>query len=246
MKVLFSPSEDKSELDAHEGVLENSICFSPKFQIRKRCIDIYNQILSDKDEKELSKLFGFKNKKDIDKFAPIKFDACKMQKAVLRYTGTAYANLKYETLDKPSQDFIDENVMIFSNLFGPVLAGNFLPYYKIKQGESLRGFDMGSYYKENFESDIDKWLDGELVVDLRAGFYEKFYQPKTPHITMKFYKNGKILSHFAKVYRGLILRELSIYRPRNIEELQEINFQNLTINDIKKSGLTTEYSYSIK
>ncbi|MDR3177871.1 MAG: YaaA family protein [Campylobacteraceae bacterium] len=245
LKVLFSPSEDKNATSPHVSELENSLWSGGKFFSRKKCVDIYNEILSDKDEKELSKLFGFKNKKDIEKFSPLRFFAYESQKAVLRYSGVAYANLNYGDLQKASRDFIDNSVMIFSNLFGPILAGDKIPYYKLKQGESLRGFDTASYYKEIFSSDIDEWLGDDFAIDLRAVFYEKFYCLKKPHVAMKFYKNGKILSHFAKAYRGVVLRTLAIHKPQNISEFERINFQNLHIKEIKKMGFKTEYSFEI-
>ncbi|MDR0762752.1 MAG: YaaA family protein [Campylobacteraceae bacterium] len=244
LKILFSPSETKSTFSPAIVNLKNALWKAEKFHLRFKYIELYNKIIQDNNTEELSKLFGIKN--EISKFSSINIHSCPAQKAILRYIGTAYKSLNYLCLDKNAQEFIDENVMIFSNLFGPVLAGNFLPCYKIKQGESLRGFDIGAHCKKGFESDIDKWLAGELTIDLRAAFYEKFYQLKTSHITMKFYKNGKILSHFAKAYRGLILQELSICRPCDMEEFQEINFPNLVIRDIKKSSLKTEYSYDIK
>ncbi|MDR2791017.1 MAG: YaaA family protein [Campylobacteraceae bacterium] len=246
LKILFSPSEDKSALSPYENVLENSLWICEKFQSRKKCIDIYNKILSDKNEKELRQLFGFKNKKEIDKFLPIDFFACKTQKAVLRYTGVAYKSLKYASLDISAQEFINKNVMIFSNLLGPLLSGDRAPYYKLKQGETLRGFDTALHYREVFSEKIDEWLGDNLIIDLRAGFYEKFYSLKKPHITMKFYKNGKILSHFAKVYRGALLRSLAIHRPQNISDFGEIDFENLRIKEIKNIALKTEYSFEIK
>jgi cytoplasmic iron level regulating protein YaaA (DUF328/UPF0246 family) len=244
LKILFSPSETKSSFSPVTVNLKNALWTAEKFHLRLECTEFYNKIVQDNNEAELLKLFG--SKREIGKFLSIDTDLCLAQKAVLRYIGTAYKSLEYASLDKKAQEFIDKNVMIFSNLFGPILAGDFLPCYKIQQGESLRGFDICAHYKKSFESDIDKWLEGGLIIDLRAAFYEKFYQLKIPHVTMKFYKNDKIVSHFAKVYRGLILRELAICRPCDIEEFQEINFQNLTIRDIKKSNLKIEYSYNIK
>ncbi|MDR1460372.1 MAG: YaaA family protein [Campylobacteraceae bacterium] len=246
MKILFSPSEDKDIFSPYQNVLENSLWINERFQDRKKCIDIYNKILSNKDEKELSKLFGFKNKKDIEKFLAIEFFTCKMQKAVLRYTGVAYNSLKYTSLDMKAQEFIDTNVMIFSNLLGPILASDKIPYYKLKQGESLRGFDTASYYKKIFSDDIDEWLGEDFTVDLRAAFYEKFYSLKKPHVTMKFYKRGKALSHFAKVCRGAVLRTIANYKPQNISDFEQIDFENLHIKEIKKVGLKTEYSFEIK
>jgi cytoplasmic iron level regulating protein YaaA (DUF328/UPF0246 family) len=245
LKILFSPSEDKSLLSPMANSLENSLCFGKKFETRKKCIELYNDILRDKDEQELSKLFGLKNQNEIDKFAPIEYQNSSLQKAVLRYIGVAYAHLKYQTLDKKAQEFIDKNTLIFSNLFGPILAGDSIPYYKLKQGENLRDFDTAAYYKNAFTNEIDKWLEGAFIVDLRAAFYERFYIIKQPHISMKFYKNGKIASHFAKVYRGIALRDLAIHGPQNSSDFERINFKNLHIRDIKHIGKKSEYSFEI-
>ncbi|MDR0408314.1 MAG: YaaA family protein, partial [Campylobacteraceae bacterium] len=119
MKILFSPSEDKSITSSYQNILRDSLWISEKFQARKECIDIYNKILSSKDEKELSRLFGLKNKRELEKFSAIDFFKCETQKAALRYTGVAYANLEYASLDMNAKEFIDKSVIIFSNLFGP-------------------------------------------------------------------------------------------------------------------------------
>jgi cytoplasmic iron level regulating protein YaaA (DUF328/UPF0246 family) len=245
LKILFSPSEDKSVFSPYQNVFENSLWISEKFQDRKKCVDIYNKILSDKDEKELSKLFGLKDKKEIEKFLAIE-STCKTQKAVLRYTGVAYSNLKYDSLDIKAKEFIDKNVMIFSNLSGPILAGDKIPYYKLKQGENLRGFDTASHYRSIFSDDIDEWLGEDFIVDLRAAFYEKFYSIKKSYVTMKFYKSKKVLSHFAKACRGAALRALAIHKPQNVSDFEQIDFENLHIKEIKKVGLKTEYSFEIK
>ncbi|MFC2490453.1 MAG: peroxide stress protein YaaA, partial [Prevotella sp.] len=45
-----------------------------------------------------------------------------------------YKHLDYRSLDSAAQEFVDKNTLIFSNLFGPVLAADALPEYKLKQG----------------------------------------------------------------------------------------------------------------
>ncbi|MDR3346959.1 MAG: YaaA family protein [Campylobacteraceae bacterium] len=246
LKILFSPSEDKSSHSPLKGKLRDALCFGGKFECRKECVELYNDILRGRNEKELSKLFGLKKRNEIEAFLPIGFEAESLQKAVLRYTGVAYSHLSYETLDEKAQGFIDTNVMIFSNLLGAVLAGEEIPYYKLKQGENLRGFDTSSHYKNAFKDEIDEWLAEAFVIDLRAGFYERFYTLQKPHITMRFYKNGKILSHFAKAYRGVVLRRLATQRPENINEFNQINFEGLHIIDIKHMKSRSEYSFEIK
>ena len=40
-------------------------------------------------------------------------------------------------------------------------------------------------------------------------FYEKFYKISKPYLTFKFIKNGKVVSHFAKAYRGILLKTMA-------------------------------------
>ena len=83
------------------------------------------------------------------------------------------------------------------------------------------------------------------MIDLRAGFYEKFYTLTKPYITMKFLKNGKILSHFAKAYRGRVLRQIAQESPNTEHDFARIAFDGLDIMEIKISGLKYEYIYKI-
>ena len=81
-----------------------------------------------------------------------------------------------------------------------------IPDYKLKQGETFDNIKIEKFYNENFSSILDETLKDEDIIDLRAGFYEKFYKIKKPYTTMKFIKDGKVVSHWAKAYRGVILK----------------------------------------
>ncbi len=96
--------------------------------------------------------------------------------------------------------------MIFSNLFGVLKASDEIPDYKLKQGESFYDLKIDKFYNDNFSQELDKYLENDDILDLRAGFYEKFYVIKKPYKTLKFIKDGKVVSHFAKAYRGEILK----------------------------------------
>ncbi|MCG3720629.1 YaaA family protein, partial [Aliarcobacter butzleri] len=134
----------------------------------------------------------------------------------------------------------------FSNLFGVLKASDEIPDYKLKQGETFENLKIEKFYCDNFSSKLDEFLKDEDVIDLRAGFYEKFYQIKKPYTTMKFIKEGKVVSHWAKAYRGIILRLLSQNNIQNIDELMSMEIDNLSIEEIKKQKLKTEIIYSIK
>ena len=166
-------------------------------------------------------------------------------KAINRYDGVAFDYLEYSKLNKNEQDYIDNNVLIFSNLFGPISSGDLIPDYKLKQGETFNNLKIEKFYNDNFSQILDEYLQNEDIIDLRAGFYEKFYKINKPYTTMKFIKDGKVVSHWAKAYRGIVLKLLSMNKIKTIDELMSMQINNLKIEEIKKQNNKTEIVYSI-
>jgi cytoplasmic iron level regulating protein YaaA (DUF328/UPF0246 family) len=126
-----------------------------------------------------------------------------------------------------------------------LLRVNFIPDYKLKQGEKLGAFALEVFYNKHFTNAIDVYLKDEVVIDLRAGFYEKFYKLKQPYVTMKFIKEGKVVSHWAKAYRGIVLQEMAKNAVRSVDELMNIPIEGLVIKEIKKQKFKTEIVYDI-
>jgi len=246
MKILFSPSEAKFKGGEDKKISVDSFIFPELFEKRKEAIDIYRKYVDISSEEELSKLFGTKKNDVIDYYKSDILDK-ELMKVIERYDGVAFDYLEYKELNDSEKKYIDNNVMIFSNLFGPVLAGDFgLPDYKLKQGEKLGELALEKFYNENFTDAIDTYLKDEEIIDLRAGFYEKFYKLKQPYVTMKFIKDGKVVSHWAKAYRGIILNLIAKNNINNISELMNMDIKNLSIEEIRKQKLKTEIIYSIK
>lgn len=239
MKILFSPSEAKSALSTGLAINEKSFVFENLYDKRAEILKRYDDFLKNADVNQISKLFGIKNLKDGDELRQSVFYKG-VVKAVLRYDGVAYRHLAYKTLPEEAKKFIDENTMIFSNLFGPILAKNPLPEYKLKQGEKISGLNIENFYKKEFSDAIDKWLGDDDIIDLRAEFYEKFYNIKRPYTTFKFVKKGKAISHYAKAYRGAVLRLIALKTPKTADEIGKIKMENLRLIDVKKIGPKSE------
>jgi hypothetical protein len=239
MKILFSPSEAKSALSTGLAINEKSFVFENLYDKRAEILKRYDDFLKIADVNQISKLFGIKNLKDGDELRQSIFYKG-VVKAVLRYDGVAYRHLAYKTLPEEAKKFIDENTMIFSNLFGPILAKNPLPEYKLKQGEKISGLNIENFYKKEFGDAIDKWLGDDDIIDLRAEFYEKFYNIKRPYTTFKFVKKGKAISHYAKAYRGAVLRLIALKTPKTADEIGKIKMENLRLVDVKKIGPKSE------
>jgi len=245
MKILFSPSETKTNKAFLPAINEKSFIFRHLYEKRMEVIGRYQDIIQKQDIASLSTLFGIKDAQKCLALSHINLFSALTCKAIERYDGVAYDYLHYPTLLESAQNFIDHHVLIFSNLFGPLLAGENIPEYKLSQGETLEGFKPELFYKEAFSPSLDAMLEDEFIVDLRAGFYEKFYTLKQPYITMKFLKKGKSVSHFAKAYRGKVLRAIACEQPSNEEMLLKITFDDLRICEIKQSTYKREYVYDI-
>jgi len=242
MKILFSPSETKIAGGTKQTKDNLAYIFPKLYNKQQEVLKLYQSYIENESDETLGKLFGIK---DITLFKSVDIFKDPTLKAIERYTGVAYDYLLYHDMDKCEKEFIDKNMIIFSNLFGPILAGHHVPNYKLKQGEKLDSFAIEKFYKEHFSDSLDEMLENEFTIDLRAGFYLKFYKPKVNHITMKFLKGGKVVSHWAKAYRGSIAKELAQHQPENEQEFQKISFENLEIKEIIKRKNMNEYIFDI-
>ena len=244
LKILFSPSESKISLNTNDKFDGKNLIFSELFDKRAEILKRYDEFLKSANLDEIKKLFGLKELEDSEQLRESLSQKGSI-KAILRYDGVAYKHLNYRGLSDDAQKYIDNNVLIFSNLFGPILAKDEIAEYKLKQGEKLAGFDICKFYEQNFSKAVDSFLENDEILDLRAKFYEKFYVVKKEFTTFCFLKNKKILSHHAKAYRGEVLRQIANAKVTNKDELMGLNFENLKLVDMKKIGLKNELTFEI-
>jgi hypothetical protein len=226
MKILLAPAETKQQ----DGELPPINL--DDFQLQRPIIDEYEKFISTSSIEELSKWFGLKDLKVCEKFKRSILDLPTM-KAIQRYTGVAFDAINYNNLNNNAQNFIDENVIIFSNLFGYIQANKAIPEYKFKQGALLPNINNEKFYKEHLKDILDKSLDDE-VLDLRATFYNKIYKPIAPTITYKFLFNGKVVSHWAKHYRGELVKQIAQNNIESFAELMNFKFKNLSLVEIQE------------
>ena len=244
MKILFSPSEGKSLLGESAPISTSHFCCESLYERREELLSLYQGYIRCANTEQLSHTFGIKKKEEIDKWH-VDIFAEPTQKAIKRYTGVAYEYLKYNTLSPREQAYIDANTIIFSNLFGPLRASDNIPPYKLKQGLDVCGVKPEKFYHTYFSDALDKMFEDEIILDLRAGFYEKFYTLKQPYTTLKFIKNGKVVSHWAKAYRGIILRAFAQKNICTTVGLEDVLFDGLSLVEISTKKFKTQLTYEI-
>jgi cytoplasmic iron level regulating protein YaaA (DUF328/UPF0246 family) len=241
VKILFSPSEGKTIKQEFSPINKDSFIFPELYEKREVILKEYDKYIHSLNDEELNQFFGIKNGCEyvVNIFKEL---TCK---AIERYDGVAYDYLEYSLLDETSQKYIDENTLIFSNLFGVIKANDKLPFYRMKQGKNLPNIEIDRYYKKEFSLALDEYLADEVVLDLRAGHYYKFYKPKN-YITMKFIKNGKVVSHWAKAYRGIILKEMAKNKIETEKDLLNLQIDKLTLIEIQETKSKITILYEIK
>ncbi len=233
MKVLLAPAETKNSGGDNNPFCKENFFLEELFDKREEVFNLYEEYLSSSSIEDLSKWFGLKKLDEVKKYKQSLKEKPTM-KAISRYNGVAFDALDYNSLEKNSQKYIDENVLLFSNLFGPIKADDLIPDYKYKQGAKLDKIVVEKFFMDNFSNTLDKFI-GEEVIDLRAGFYEKFYKVKKANVlTFKFIKDGKVVSHWAKFYRGKVLQELAKNKILSHSEFMNLEIKGLQLKEIQE------------
>ncbi len=243
MYILFSPSEGKKPGGTGKPLNSEQLLFSQFYNKRLPLLQAYNRLINEGSIEKVQELTGIKKEKELQQYQQNLFSTPTMP-ALERYDGVAYDYLEISTLNKNEKNYLFKQTIIFSNLFGPLSGGDYIPSYKFKQGAKLDGLKTETIYKNEFSSSLSALLKDELILDLRAGFYEKFYSLEQEFITMKFLKGGKSVSHWAKAYRGKVLRTLSKLQIETKEELMKVEFEGLQFIEsipYKKKGIMLVY-----
>ena len=233
MKILLAPAETKNSGGSKASFCKENFLFPELFEKREEIFSKYENFLSLSSIEELSTWFGLKKLDEVQRYKESLVNKPTM-KAINRYDGVAFDALDYNSLNKESQNFVDENVLLFSNLFGPLKASDLIPDYKYKQGAKLPDTNVEKFYIDNFTEALDDFV-GEEVIELRAGFYEKFYKVKKAKVlTFKFVKDGKVVSHWAKFYRGKVLQEIAKNKIKSHSEFMAMQIPGLKLNEIQE------------
>jgi len=243
MKILLAPSETKKSGGSKAFNLDK-LLFKSLLSSRTKLLHNYINIIQKRDLAVLSKMFGLKKESDILSHAKDIIHEPTM-KAIERYTGVAFDYLSYTTLDYASQTYIDKQVVLCSNLFGFLRADDFIPSYRLKQGSLVGDINVEKFYSLNGTALMDSYLENDEILDLRAGFYDKFYKPTKPYTTLKFIKEGKVVSHWAKAYRGIVLREIAKAKVESIDDFMKLPIEGLAIHEIQTKRYKTEIIYNI-
>ncbi|MGW3343618.1 YaaA family protein [Nonomuraea rubra] len=143
--------------------------------------------------------------------------------AAALYTGVLYDNLGLGTLDEESRRRAEESLLIFSGLWGVAKITDWIPPYRLSMGVTLPPIGgLAAFWRPKVAKELDRVAG--LVVDLRSATYAGAWQPGSRSVTVRVFRDGKVVSHMAKATRGEIARRLVCQEvaPGSPDELAKI------------------------
>jgi cytoplasmic iron level regulating protein YaaA (DUF328/UPF0246 family) len=123
------------------------------------------------------------------------------------YTGVLYDNLGLHTLGGDALKRAEESVLIFSGLWGVLRIADRIPPYRLSMSVTLPKLGgLAAFWRPLVSKELDR-IPG-LVVDLRSATYAAAWQPGERSVSVRVFRDGKVVSHMAKATRGEIARTL--------------------------------------
>ncbi|UBU10938.1 YaaA family protein [Nonomuraea gerenzanensis] len=202
MLILLPPSEGKSSQGSGPPVGELSFPALDKHRTR-----VLNALIRASKRRDALDVLGLTPglAGELDKNAALK-SAPTLPAAAL-YTGVLYDNLGLESLDEESRRRAEESLLIFSGLWGVVKITDRIPPYRLSMGVNLPQLGgLAAFWRPKVTKELDR-IPG-LVVDLRSATYAGAWQPGSRSVTVRVFRDGKVVSHMAKATRGEIARAL--------------------------------------
>lgn len=214
--ILIPPSEGKSS--GGEGLPWSETDHFFKDLQRPRH-EVIKALKTSMKEPELnrSKLLGVKGKKvgEATK-ANLIVDKSVTMPAIERYTGVLYDALSYSSLPASLQKKIDDQVVIFSGLWGALKPKDLIPDYKLKMGAKLPHLGVLSRFWKPYLTSELRLSNTKCVWDLLPGEHSAGWDPliAEKRIRVKFLddvmKNGKqqlvSVSHWNKLLKGALVQ----------------------------------------
>ena len=216
MKYLIPPSEGKSKVISKETLFSDT-----NFRFEQHVDDVV-RLLSLIEDEDLSSVYGTSEEKAMI-FHRQNQDIfnSKCAYAIERYTGVVYEHLNWESLNKSSQDFLDNHIYIFSGLFGMVTPKTLIPDYKLKMNVLSLQYHWNPIITESLK-------DEDLIIDLLPQVHRKAYTKGDNVITIDFQviKKGKksAAGHFGKAVKGQLIRYIAENQITNIDDFSGFEY----------------------
>ncbi len=195
MRILLPPSESKATPATGLPLNLSSLTWSALTPAREQILSELTTICRADDALEILGV-GSRCEAEVRRQRDLLTAPCVPAREL--YTGVLYDAARLRPGDE---------VTIFSGLFGATSGEDLLPHYRLAMGVRLPKAGRLSSYWRHVLSRIP-FLDDEPVVDMRSSGYQVCKPQGQWWQVQARTREGKVISHMVKHYRGLLTRAL--------------------------------------
>ena len=232
MKIIFSPSKEMRE----ENIFENKkIEFTePKFKDKT---NILIGILKEKSLSEIENIMKLKGELLNKTYKDIQdYDKLKSIPTISMYYGVSFKELKLEDYSEKSLEYLENNLLILSALYGILLTFDLVKKYRLDMTMSIIDKGLYNFWKKDINNYISNILSkDEVLLNLASGEFSKLIDNKKIsmiNIDFKEEKDGayKSVSTYSKKARGQFLNYLIKNQIANLEDIKKIKLDGYSLN----------------
>lgn len=227
MLILLPPSEGKTAAPAGCAPVDLlSLSFPELTEARER-VGMELQRVSQQENVATILKVGKTLQKEIQRNQQVLSEPAQPASEV--YSGVLYDALDYFSLSPNAQEQAENSVLIISALWGVLRLQDSIPAYRLSMGVNLgdRG-NLATFWRGELTSALQAVSDQALILDCRSAAYAKAWVPAhSNHYLVRVEKQvqdgaRKVISHFAKHYRGLLTRHILTRGLENINSIDEL------------------------
>ena len=232
MKIIFSPSKEMRE----ENIFENKKIEFTESKFKDKT-NILIGILKEKSLSEIENIMKLKGEllnktyKDIQDYDKLKFIP-----AISMYYGVSFKELNLEDYSEKSLEYLKNNLLILSALYGVLLAFDLVKKYRLDMTMSIIDKGLYNFWKKDINDYISNILNkDEILLNLASGEFSKMIDSKRIfiiNVDFKEEKDGayKSVSTYSKKARGQFLNYLIKNQIANLEDIKKIKLDGYSLN----------------
>lgn len=232
MKIIFSPSKEMRE----ENIFENKKIEFTESKFKDKT-NILIGILKEKSLSEIENIMKLKGEllnktyKDVQDYDKLKFIP-----AISMYYGVSFKELNLEDYSEKSLEYLKNNLLILSALYGVLLAFDLVKKYRLDMTMSIIDKGLYNFWKKDINDYISNILSkDEVLLNLASGEFSKMIDSKKIfiiNVDFKEEKDGtyKSVSTYSKKARGQFLNYLIKNQIANLEDIKKIKLDGYSLN----------------
>ena len=233
MKIIFSPSKEMRE----ENIFESKKIEFTESKFKDKT-DILIGILKEKSLSEIENIMKLKGELLNKTYKDIQdYDKLKSIPAISMYYGVSFKELNLEDYSEKSLEYLKNNLLILSALYGVSLAFDLLKKYRLDMTMSIIDKGLYNFWKKDINDYISNILSkDEVLLNLASGEFSKMIDSKKIsiiNVDFKEEKDGayKSVSIYSKKARGQFLNYLVKNQIANLEDIKKIKLDGYSLNN---------------